>query len=295
MARNHLATVIWHTPAIANLRHAVSLNRVLRYVSARRRRLPDYIIAGAQKSGTTSLSAYLSEHPNVAPPITKEVNYFDRNYHRGMQWYRLHFPLARANESAQAASTQTLTGEATPNYMFHRLAPERIARALPKVKVILLMRNPVDRAFSHYQHKQKRRQETRSFEEAIDAETERLERDYKQIIANPEYYSRMDDRYTYLARGLYFDQILEWQVFFPSDELLIIESGKLFKRTHVVFKRVSEFLGLPPWQPAEFGNRYPGKYREKMLDATRRALVEYFAPHNDRLYAHLGTRFDWDR
>jgi Sulfotransferase domain len=295
VARNHFLTSIWHSPAVTNLRHAASPNRLLRYVGARNRRLPDYIIAGAQKSGTTSLWAYLCEHPNVDPPIEKEVNFFDRNYDRGMNWYRMHFPTGRAGDSSEAASARAITGEATPNYMFQQRALERIAEALPGVKVILLLRNPVDRAFSHYQLKLKRRQETRSFEEAIDAETERLETDHERIIADPDYYARMHDRYTYLARGLYADQIARCRRFFRPERLLILESGKFFKDTAQVFERVCDFLALPRWQPREFGNRYPGRYRERMGDATRRRLVAYFAPHNARLYAQLGTRFDWDR
>jgi hypothetical protein len=295
VARNHFLTSIWHAPAIKNLRHAAAPNRLFRYVGARNRRLPDYIIAGAQKSGTTSLWAYLSEHPNVDPPIEKEVNFFDRNYHRGMNWYRMHFPLRRPDHSFEAAGARIITGEATPNYLFHQRALERISQDLPEVNVIILLRNPVDRAFSHYQLKRKRRQETRSFEEAIDAEAERLATDHQRNIADPDGYARMHDRYTYLARGLYFDQIDRCRRLFPTERMLILESGSFFKDTAQVFDQVCDFLALPRWQPAQFGNRYPGRYGERIHLATRRRLVEYFAPHNARLYAQLGTRFDWER
>jgi hypothetical protein len=295
MPRNHLLTSIWHSPTVTNIRHAASPKRLLRHVNARHRRLPDYIIAGAQKAGTTSLYAYLSEHPNVDPPITKEVRYFDRYYDRGINWYRMHFPLARAGETFDAAGAKMLTGESTPNYMFYPQSPRRIAQTLSGVKVIFLLRNPVDRAYSHYHLKLKRRQEPRSFDEAIDAEIERLEADGEQIAANGDYYIRMHDRHTYLARGLYVDQIRRWQSFFAPEQLLFVESGRLFKDTDEVFEQVCDFLGLPRWQGAVFGNRYPGRYDDKMRDATRRKLVDFFAPHNGRLCAHLGARFDWDR
>jgi Sulfotransferase domain len=295
MPQNRLLTSIWHSPSVTNIRHAASPARLLRHVNARHRRLPDYIIAGAQKAGTTSLYAYLSEHPNVDPPITKEIRYFDRFHDRGINWYRMHFPLARARVSFDDAGVTTLTGESTPNYLFYPPSPERIARTLSGVKVILLLRNPVDRAFSHYQLKLKRRQEPRSFDEAVDAEIERLQADREQIAANPDYYIQMHDRFTYLARGRYVEQIHRWQSFFAPWQLLLVESGRFFKHTGEVFERVCDFLGLPRWQPAQFGNRYPGRYKDKMSDATRRKLVDYFAPHNARLYAHLAMRFDWDR
>jgi hypothetical protein len=271
----------------------VSPNRIYRYVTSGRRRLPDYIIAGAQKSGTTSLWAYLSEHPAVEPPMSKEMSFFDVNFHRGGDWYRMHFPLAGpAGENGHAAS---LTGESTAYYMFHPLAPARIAQVAPRAKIILLLRNPVDRAFSHYQLKLRRLQETLSFEDAIDAEPERLAGEEEKIVNDPRYYSAAHDRFSYLARGRYLEQIVRWQKLFPPRQLLILESGEFFKRTEEVFEGVLDFLGLARWRPAQFGNRFPGKYRDKMNDATHRRLVDYFAPHNERLYTHLGTRYAWDR
>lgn len=296
MAQNHRFTQqIWQVPAVRTVRHMLSAKRVYRYLTAAHRRLPNYIIAGAAKAGTTSLWWYLAEHPQVERPMTKEVGYFDVNFHRGLNWYRMHFPVEDAASTTDCAAQATQTGESTPYYIFHPLAAERIAATLPAVKIIILLRNPVDRAFSHYQLKLKRRQETLSFEQAIEAETERLAGEHDKIISDPQYYSPCHDRYSYLARGLYLEQIRRWERFFPPEQLLILESGDLFRHTADVYARVLEFLGLPLWQPAEFANRYPGEYSEKMTPAIRRRLINYFAPHNERLYAHLGTRFDWER
>lgn len=296
MAQNHLFTQqFWQAPAVRTVRHALTPRRVLRYLSAAHRRLPDYIIAGAQKSGTTSLWAYLSEHPRVEPPITKEMSFFDNNFDRGLNWYRMHFPMNGKAQANGRSDRQKLTGESTAYYMFHPLAPVRIAGALPGVKIVLLLRNPVSRAFSHYQLKLRRRQETLSFEEAIDAEAERLAGEQERIIGDERYYSEAHDRFSYLARGRYLEQIRRWQQHFPPGQLLILESNEFFRQTAEVFDRVLGFLGLPRWQPARFGNRFPGKYSQKMSDATRRRLIDYFAPHNEQLYAHLGQRYDWDR
>jgi hypothetical protein len=296
MPRNHFFTArIWQTSAVRQTRHAFSINRLYRRLSAGRRRLPDYIIAGAQKAGTTSLWAYLNEHPRVERAITKEMHFFDNNYERGTQWYRLHFPLQRCEEPRARMEPSILTGESSAYYMLHPLAPQRIADTVPAAKIILLLRNPVDRAFSHYQLKLRRRQEFLSFEDAIDAEHERLAGEEEKIVQQPEYHSLSHDRHSYLARGRYLEQILRWQARFAPHQLLILESGEFFHRTADVYQQVLQFLGLPYFQPKQFGNRFPGRYHDRMTAAMRQKLVKYFAPFNEQLYAHLGSRFDWER
>jgi Sulfotransferase domain len=296
MARNHVLTAkVWHSPRVRWLRQSLSVNRLYRSLSAHRRRLPDYLIVGAQKSGTTSLWEYLNEHPNVEPACTKEMNYFDANYQRGIAWYRSHFSLQSEQSLTAACGHPTQTGESCANYMFHPLAPQRAAETVPDAKIIFLLRNPVDRAFSHYQLKLRRRQEMLSFEEAIDAEPERLAGEEEKVIGDPNYDSPTHNWYSYLARGRYVEQIIRWQQHYRPEKMLILESGEFFKRTADIYQRVLEFLCLPRCQSTDFSNRFPGKYGEKMSDTTRRRLLDYFAPHNERLYAHLGTRFDWDK
>jgi Sulfotransferase domain len=296
MARNHLFTQrIWKAPSVRRVRHLVSIPRIYRYLSASHRRLPSFIIAGAQKAGTTSLWAYLSEHPSIEPPMTKEIHFFDVNFNYGIDWYRMHYPLIGAPESNAGSCTPSHTGESSPYYTFHPLAAERMAATLPQVKVILLLRNPIDRAYSHYQHTCRRRQESLSFEAAIEAEAGRIAGEQEKMASIPGYQSLAHRRYSYMARGLYLEQVLRWQRHFSPERLLILESNEFFRGTAAVFARVLQFLELPSWQPQKFGNRYPGKYQEKMSPDVRRRLVAYFAPHNEQLYAHLGTRFDWDR
>jgi hypothetical protein len=296
MARNHLFTAkLWQDPRVRRVRHALSLGRMFRQISASQRRLPDYIIVGAQKSGTTSLWAYLNEHPLISPALTKEMHYFDNNYYRGTAWYRMHFPLKTMDDERKSTSRETLTGESSAYYMFHPLAPQRVANLIPQIKLIFLLRNPVDRAFSHYQLKLRRRQESLTFEDAIAAEADRLMGEEQKIVRSPCYYSPAHDRFSYLARGRYLDQLKRWQQLFPPEQILILESEELFKRTADTYQRVLGFLNVRCWQPPEFGNRFPGKYHDKMSDATRRKLVAYFAPFNEELYQHLNVQFAWDR
>lgn len=293
MSGHHLFTRFWQSPAVRHARQLGSVKLWHRRLTARHRRLPDYLIAGAQKSGTTSLWAYLSEHPNVEPPMTKEMSFFDRHYHLGLNWYRMHFPL-ESTAANQAGQTKTLTGESTAYYMFHPRVPERVARDLPHARIILMLRNPVDRAYSHYQLKVLRNQESLSFEAAIAAEATRLKGEHEKLLADPNYYSPAHNRHSYLARGHYAEQILRWQQWFPPERLLILESGEFFRNPGPVFAQVLQFLDLPSWQPRQFGNRFPGRYKEKMDAATRARLSEYFRPHNQQLYQLLGRQFEWD-
>jgi hypothetical protein len=286
---------LWQSPDIRHWRHVFSVNRIYRYHTAERRRWPDFIIAGAQKSGTTALYRYLAAHPDMDPPITKKLSFFDKNFHRGTQWYRLHFSAQSIVPSTSGAADKHFTGESTAYYMFHPLAPKRIAETLPQTKIILLLRNPVDRAYSHYQYKLRGGKEPLNFEEAIDAEADRLVGEEEKICRDPNYRSRAHFLYSYLARGIYIDQILRCERYLSPDRMLIIESSRLLKQPAEAYEQVLKFLGVRSWQPSQFEQHFAGGYKAKMSPEMRRNLVEYFAPHNQRLYDHLGYRFDWDR
>jgi hypothetical protein len=292
--QNHAFTRIWHTPSVRGVRHLFSAKRWYRYLTAGERRLPNYIIAGAQKCGTTSLYAYLCEHPQVCPPMTKEMSFFDNRFDRGLRWYQSNFP--RRDEIKRKADRDLplLTGESTAYYLFHPHAARRIAETLPDIKIILLLRNPVERAYSHYQLNVRRGNETLSFEAAIEAEVGRLRSEKRRMQLFERYHSFAHEKYSYLARGRYAEQIEVWQQHFDSSQLLILESGELFSETAAVFDRVLEFLDLPAWRPERFGNRFPGRYQDPMSESTRHRLTDYFAPHNERLYYLLGKRFEWD-
>lgn len=291
MKRSSLVTRFWHSRIVGETRRLLRPQMWYRRATAARRSLPVFFVAGAAKSGTTSLWAYLSEHPQVRAPWTKEMSFFDVNFARGFNWYRMHFPLNNPSDS----STVMMTGESSAYYMFHPLAPQRIAETLPGARIILLLRNPVDRAFSHYQMNFRRRNESLSFEDAIQAEPERLDGEHERILAAPNYYSFHHDKHSYLARGRYAEQIRVWQSLFPPERLLIEESSDLFRNTAEVFNRVVDFLGLPRWQPSAFTNRFPGQYRARMNESTRASLTEYFRPFNSQLSELLGREFPWDK
>src|SRR4051794_29200078 len=208
-------------PAYHTLRCASYAARgVARRNPGRGRVLPDYLIIGVAKGATTSVYAWLNEHPFVAPAAKKEVHYFDYEYFRGEDWYRSHFPLRRAREAfAQEHGSLPLTGEASPTYISHRWAPERIANDLPDIKLIVVLRDPVDRAYSHYQMTRREEQEPMaSFEEAIAAEGARLAPELARVERDKRYNSWPLGCWSYLLRSRYVEQLERWFGLFSREQ-----------------------------------------------------------------------------
>lgn len=123
--------------------------------TARHRPLPDFVVVGAQRCGTTSLFRALIAHPQIArPTFHKGINYFDLNYTRGLDWYRGHFPIDRRHQPGEDGSLVYF--EASGYYVYHPFAMERMARDLPGVRVVVMLRDPVERAYSAYEHERAR-------------------------------------------------------------------------------------------------------------------------------------------
>jgi hypothetical protein len=242
--------------------------------TARWRRLPDFLILGAQKAGTTALYAYLRWHPRITGPAFKEVSFFDRHYPRGETWYRAHLP-ARV-------PTETLVGEASPSYLFHPLAPERVRALVPDARLIAILRNPVDRAFSHYQHEVSLGREALSFEQAIEREDERMEGEVERMLRDPSYFSYPWWNYTYLARGRYAEQLERWFGVFPREQLLVLSTEELAGDTAATYARVLDFLGFEQHDLDEYPRIFEREYAG-MSPATRARLEAYFEQPNERL------------
>jgi sulfotransferase family protein len=262
------------------------------------RLLPDFLIIGGQRCGTTSLFNYMIEHPCIVSASTKEVHYFDTHYRRGVNWYKAHFPtVACRYYMTRVKQSECLTGEATPYYLFHPSAPKRICELIPRVKLIVLLRNPVDRAFSHHLHALRSKVETLPFEEALRREEERLKGEEEKIISDEEYYSFNHQHYSYLARGLYLRQIQNVLAYFPKDQLLVECSEELYAVPPKTLQRVYEFLNLSDWELDKYEKFYSAMdtMKEPLSPELRKRLVDHYRPHNQELYEFLGRRFDWDR
>lgn len=259
------------------------------------RALPDYLIIGTQRGGTTSLYNYLVQHPQVYPLFFKKgIHFFDTHYSRGFAWYRSHFPTVMYRQYVKKArGYDLLAGEGSPYYIFHPHAPLRIAERLPHVKLIAMLRDPVERAFSHYQHEVARGFETLPFEEAIEREPERMDGELERMKADPSYYSFSHQHHTYLARGLYVEQLQVWHSLFPREQMLILKSEDFFSDTDDVFKQVLRFLGLPGWSLPSYARHNARRYAG-LNEQTRRRLAAYFTEPNRRLYEYLGVDLRWE-
>ena len=258
--------------------------------------LPDFLIIGAPKCGTTSLYHYLVRHPGVEPAYQKEVRYFNKSFERGTTWYRAHFPMAPYRLAVEKfTKRQFLVGESTPLYLFDAGVAERVRTLVPAAKLIVLFRDPVERAYSGYQMEVRNGREKHSFAEAVEREAERLQRDGGHVPAPPPKNGNAPEwRSGYLARGMYADRLVEWFTLFPREQFFIVSSEEFFGATRNVYAQAVKFLELDPWQPDRFKPYNSGRY-SNMDPAVRRWLIDYFTPHNERLYRLLGRDFGWQR
>jgi len=257
--------------------------------------LPDFLVLGAQKAGTTALYAYLRWHPGITGPSWKEVSFFDRHWWRGEPWYRGQFPLRgqlplRRHSPLRGAGR--IVGEASPSYLFHPLAPERARSLVPEAKLIVLVRDPVTRAYSHYQHEVALGREPLSFEEALDAEEERTRGEVERLVADPRAFSRAWWDHTYVARGRYAEQLERWLGRFPREQLLVIHTEDLGERPAETYAEILSFLGAAPHALDTYPRVFDRSYAP-MLPATRERLAATFAEPNRHLDALLGRELGW--
>jgi Sulfotransferase domain len=258
------------------------LSNEWRYRRFRGHRLPDFLIIGSQKGGTTSLFDDLARHPDVVASKDKEVHYFDLNYEKGPNWYRSHFP----------KTSEGVAGEASPYYLFHPLVPERVKKLLPDCRLIVLLRNPVERAWSHYQMERRNGDEPLSFEEAIAREKERLEGEELKMVDDPWYDSFSHRHYSYIARGLYVVQLERWLRYFSKDQLLVSSSEHYFENPQAIYDKLTRFLNIHSHDPGEFASINKGEY-SGLKAATSRRLAAFYRPYNERLYRLLGEDMGW--
>lgn len=274
----------------------MTLRSALRLPWSRRLACPEphFLIIGAARSGTTSLFHYLAGHPQVAVPATKEIHFFDLQYDKGLEWYR-HVLRERNRRSLR----RRIVGEATPSYMFLPQAISRIRQHFPAVKLIALLRDPVERAYSHYWHMVRLGYEPLAFEDAVQQEPERLNDDFERAKADERYTSEALVRHSYLLRGVYADQLDRVFRHFPRDQVKILKSEDLYADPQKSFDGVVDFLGLRRCAIAGPRNMSTitegtGTWRPPPMPAgLRDRLREYFRPHNHRLYALLDRDFGW--
>lgn len=279
-----------------SIRLLKSTFKFYRLLTGHLRALPDFIIIGARRCGTTSLYHYLTQHPQVIPALTKEVHYFTANYDKGLDWYRSYFPMLLHKQLCQLMRGDVvITGEATPSYIYDPLIAQRIFQVKPDVKLIALLRNPVDAVYSAYHFGLKvgtYTAESMPFAETISNELEQLKTHDGEAasLTNGQAQAR---RRGWLWHGLYVEHLKPWLAQFPREQLLIIISEAFFSDPHKTFQEVLEFLSLRPYRLKSYDKLNANVYAQ--MDAgLREQLTEYYAPYNRQLSQLLGIDVNWN-
>lgn len=253
---------------------------------------------GTKRGGTTTLLRYLQLHPQVLPmwpgvENAKKTWYFDDNFHRGEEWYRAHFASRwQRARTARAQGDPVVTGEAAPYYLFHPAVPDRVAATLPDVKVLVLLRNPVERAWSHWRERRNMGTEVLDLAAALDAEPGRLAGEEERIRADPRYRSDAHDHFSYLARGRYLEQLERWWRRLDADRVHIARSEDLYADPGTTMAEVQRFLGVRPVgvsRPHHY-NEHPGPVLHPDL---RQRLADYYRPEVAQLEERLGRDLGW--
>jgi hypothetical protein len=259
------------------------------------RPLPDFLIIGAQKSGTTSLYDYMTQHPRVLTARRKELHFFDVHYERGERFYRSLFRPS-IGIAAPRLRGSCVRGEASPYYLYHPLIPARVASMLPSVKLIVLLRDPIARALSNYYHAVALGFEPLPLAEALESEPERISGLEGRIAADRGFRVRGSNHghYSYLTRGRYAEQLERWFAHFPREQFLILDADQFFEDPRAGTCAALEFVGLDGDIEGDFRPRNARSYRD-MDPGLRARLEEYYEEPNRRLVQLLGRGFSWTR
>ncbi|GAB3644737.1 sulfotransferase family protein [Glycomyces tarimensis] len=281
------------TPVKAVVGHST---RTFGRLTSASRILPGLLICGGQRCGTTSLYRALAQHPAILKAVChKGIHYFDTSYDRGLSWYRAHFPTkAVVRRVADHTGLAPIGFESSPYYLYHPLAAQRFARDLPGIKVIVLVRDPVERAWSHHAHEAARGfEDIADFEAAVEAEPERLAGTEERLRLDPHHYSFAHQHHAYVARGRYTDYLEPLAKMVGRDRVLVLDSGEFFSRPEDAFERVLRFLGLPWLGEFAFARHNARGRPSPMSAALRRRLTEHYEPYDARLAEWLGGTPSW--
>lgn len=270
-----------------------SIYNILRYqlldrhyygLTAKLRPLPDLIVIGAKRCGTTSLYQHLVEHPCISRSTKDNVGFFNNNFELGLNYYRSFFPMKPKNKYKKH-----IVFEVTTSYMQESRTAERIFKTLPDVKLLLMVRNPVDRAYSEY-NLEKNRQ---SFDDLAFEEMTRIREEDKNLVEGKNVELFAHGKYHLLRKSMYYQQLVPWLQLFPRDQILILSAEDYDKKTQDTYNEIFDFVGVERYEVKRSERVNKGKY-SKMNDETRRVLLDYFKPYNEKFFQLIGKRFDWN-
>ena len=278
-----------------------SFEKLYRRLTSRLRNMPDFIIIGAGRAGTTALYSYLIQHPSIVAASTDnnesvaDLHFFEYLISNNIQWYKSHFPILFYKSSNHNKTKNSfITGEYTSTYMYHPDVPKSIFNLLPKIKLIVILRNPIDKAYSTYYQQFNFGEYTTSFEETINTEFRRiaLNKDFSELDSNnPDFENFV--AHNIIRHGIYADYLEHWLEIFNRKQILILNSDDLKKLTKETLGHVFNFLNISNCDITNTSQVNVGKY-PPMNKSTRKKLIEFYKPYNQRLNKLLGTNFNWN-
>lgn len=239
--------------------------------------MPAVLVIGQAKAGTSSLFHHLSAHPQFEPSLLKEPHYWSLNHHCGMDWYASLFPHLPADSGR-------ITGEGSTTYFPNPLAPARVARSLPSVKLVLLLREPVARAHSEYWMHVRLGLQTEPFETVVAKELAVMPTcplDHETLGGDPIPGGS-------LSRSAALPHLKRWLAHFPPEQLLVLRNDELARDLPGVMRRLCDFLGIAPFVPDDPARHNEGRY-PPICPVLERRLRDWFEPHQRALEDFLAT------
>jgi len=254
--------------------------------------LPDFIVIGVGRGATTTLHHNLSKHPCLFSAAYDEIGFFDENFHLGESWYRSLFPTKFTKNKTIKNYKNFLSYEVTPSYIRKPWVARRIKKLLPNVKLIAILRNPVDRAFSHYNMGVNESNDERSFEDVIEKDLKLLESSKDHENKSDTYFKTIVEN-SYLARGFYAEQLKIWFEIFDKKQIHITTTENLATNSDNTFNEIFKFLEIPDFKILNLESKRKGNYSPLNKDM-KTQLTNFFKPYNDELYQLIGKKFNWN-
>jgi hypothetical protein len=267
-------------------------------------KFPDFMIIGAQKAGTTSLHNYLCQHPLIDSATKKEIHFFSSDflYSKGLDYYHSTFPFT---------NDDLLFFDASPSYLASNVAYKRIYEYNPKIKMIALLRDPVDRAYSAWNMYRTRYLKNRNwffddwvsfvgkspddYVKRTDEEVYNFDVFVKNEIQHLSLSSFNSIEASILPQGFYQQHLSKFFSLFPREQLLVLESSYFRKYTSKALENIESFLSIRKfdWDSVNLSPIFEGYYSDTLDQSTAYELSSFYAPHNEDLYRQLEVRFDW--
>ena len=254
--------------------------------------LPDFLVIGAKRCGTTSLFYHLPEHPCISKSPHDNMGFFNDNFHLGVNWYKSFFPTIFTRNKIKSEFGNFLAFDVTTTYMEEESTANNVYQTKPNMKIIVILRNPVDRAYSQYHLNLREKAEKRSFEDAMEENMNELNKEsYERYEIKPKFSVEENN---YLKKGLYAQQLRHWLKIFPRENILIISTEEFESNQQIIYNKIFEFLNISKFEVKNTKKMQKGNY-PPIKSETRNLLLDYFRPHNHELFELINMEFDWDK